>query len=58
MEKWYQEKWNPAMLANYCWQLKRETPATYKKKASVIQLNFVFGRISVFILIQETNRGK
>jgi len=33
IEKRYQGKWIPAMLADYCWTLKRETASTeYKKK--------------------------
>jgi hypothetical protein len=26
MEKWYQGKWSPSMLADYCWTLKRDVP--------------------------------
>lgn len=34
-EKRFQGRWEPAMLADYCWSLIRETPATeYKRKAS------------------------
>jgi hypothetical protein len=34
MEKRYQGNWNPSMLADYCWTLVSETPATdYKRKS-------------------------
>jgi hypothetical protein len=33
MEK-YKVKWNPTMLAEYCWELKRESLDTYKRKSS------------------------
>jgi len=26
MEKWYQGKWTPSMLAEYCWTMKRDVP--------------------------------
>jgi hypothetical protein len=29
-----QVKWNPTLLAHYCWQFKREPPDTYKRKSS------------------------
>ncbi|UYV79127.1 hypothetical protein LAZ67_17001185 [Cordylochernes scorpioides] len=36
MEKRYQCKWSPAMLADYCWTLKRDLPqAKYRKKSTV-----------------------
>jgi hypothetical protein len=35
MEKRYQGKWNPNMLADYCWTLVREAPdVIYKRKSS------------------------
>ena len=34
MEKRYQGKWSPHMLADYCWTLQRETPETaYNRKS-------------------------
>lgn len=34
MEKRYQGKWSPHMLADYCWTLQRETPVTaYNRKS-------------------------
>lgn len=33
MEKRYQGKWNPNMLADYCWTLLKESDSTYKKKS-------------------------
>ncbi|UYV78795.1 hypothetical protein LAZ67_16002799 [Cordylochernes scorpioides] len=36
MEKRYQGKWSPGMLADYCWTLKRGVPqAKYRKKSTV-----------------------
>ncbi|UYV60886.1 PGM3 [Cordylochernes scorpioides] len=36
MEKRYQGKWSPAMLADYCWILKRDlTQAKYRRKSTV-----------------------
>ncbi|UYV82275.1 hypothetical protein LAZ67_21001540 [Cordylochernes scorpioides] len=36
MEKRYQGKWSPAMLADYCWTLKRDLPqAKYRRKSTV-----------------------
>ncbi|UYV82800.1 hypothetical protein LAZ67_22000911 [Cordylochernes scorpioides] len=36
MEKRYQGKWSPAMLADDCWALKRDLPqATYRRKSTV-----------------------
>ncbi|UYV62956.1 hypothetical protein LAZ67_2002615 [Cordylochernes scorpioides] len=36
MEKRYQGKWSPAMLADYCWTLKRDLPqAKYRRKSIV-----------------------
>ncbi|UYV79769.1 hypothetical protein LAZ67_18000591 [Cordylochernes scorpioides] len=36
MEKRYQGKWSPAMLADYCWRLKRDLPqAKYRRKSTV-----------------------
>ncbi|UYV76619.1 hypothetical protein LAZ67_14001482 [Cordylochernes scorpioides] len=36
MEKRYQGKWSPAMLADYCWTLKRDLPqANYRRKSTV-----------------------
>ncbi|UYV70837.1 hypothetical protein LAZ67_8000790 [Cordylochernes scorpioides] len=35
MEKRYQGKWSPAMLADYCWTLKRDLPqAKYRRKST------------------------
>ena len=35
LEKRYQGKWSQAMLADYCWTLKRDTAVTgYKRKSS------------------------
>lgn len=34
MEKRYQGKWSPSMLADYCWNLTRDDPtAVYKRQA-------------------------
>jgi hypothetical protein len=34
MEKQYQGKWSPSMLADYCWTLKRDVPQTkYARKS-------------------------
>ena len=34
MEKRYQGKWNPAMLADYCWNVVRDDPdVEYKRQA-------------------------
>jgi hypothetical protein len=34
MEKRYQGKWSPSMLADYCWTLKRDVPQTkYARKS-------------------------
>ena len=34
MEKRYQGKWNPSMLADYCWNVVRDDPAAeYKRQA-------------------------
>ena len=47
MEKRYQGKWNPSILADYCWNKVRDNPADeYKRQAkSVVQIlnkgNFV-----------------
>jgi hypothetical protein len=35
------EKCYQAMLTNYCWQFRKEIPATYKRKASVKQFTFL-----------------
>ncbi|UYV75986.1 hypothetical protein LAZ67_13002030 [Cordylochernes scorpioides] len=36
MEKRYQGKWSPAMLADDCWALKRDLPqAKYRRKSTV-----------------------
>ncbi|UYV70037.1 hypothetical protein LAZ67_7001547 [Cordylochernes scorpioides] len=36
MEKQYQGKWSPGMLAHYCWTLKKDVPqAKYKRKFTV-----------------------
>ncbi|UYV69212.1 hypothetical protein LAZ67_6002849 [Cordylochernes scorpioides] len=36
MEKRYQGKWSPVMLADYCWTLKRDVPqAKYRRKSTV-----------------------
>ncbi|UYV65083.1 hypothetical protein LAZ67_3003062 [Cordylochernes scorpioides] len=36
MEKRYQGKWSPAMLADYCWTLKRDLPqAKHRRKSTV-----------------------
>lgn len=36
MEKRYQGKWNPIMLADYCWTLRREAVDNiYKRKSKV-----------------------
>jgi len=35
MEKWYQGKRMPIMLADYCWTLKKDIPqAQYSRKSS------------------------
>ena len=31
MEKHFIEKWNPGMLADYCWNIKKEDDALYKR---------------------------
>ena len=34
MEKRYQRKWNPSMLADYCWNVFRDGPAAeYEREA-------------------------
>ncbi|UYV71963.1 hypothetical protein LAZ67_9001368 [Cordylochernes scorpioides] len=36
MEKRFQGKWSPGMLADYCWTLKRDVPqAKYRRKSTV-----------------------
>ncbi|UYV84064.1 hypothetical protein LAZ67_X001034 [Cordylochernes scorpioides] len=36
MEKRYQGKWSPGMLADYCWALKKDVPQTkYRSKSTV-----------------------
>jgi len=43
MEKWYQESWRPIMLANYCWQLERNSSYIQEEsKCKTIQLLCVF----------------
>ena len=32
MEKRYQGKWNPSMLADYCWNVVRDDPAAKYKR--------------------------
>ena len=32
MEKRYQGKWNPSMLADYCWNVFRDDPAAKYKR--------------------------
>jgi hypothetical protein len=32
MEKRYSGKWNPNLLADYCWKLVRETPKNTRHK--------------------------
>ena len=32
MEKRYQGKWNPSMLADYCWNVFRDDAAKYKRQ--------------------------
>ena len=32
IEKRYQGKWNPSMLANYCWNVVRNDPAAEYKR--------------------------
>ena len=34
MEKRYQGKWNPSMLADYCWTLSRDRPDTFYTRKS------------------------
>jgi len=37
MEKWYQGKWSPRKLADYCWTLKRDIPqAKYSIVSSMV----------------------
>lgn len=37
MEQRYQGKWSPAMLADYCWTLKREAvDIIYKRKSNIL----------------------
>ena len=39
MEKRYQEKWSPSMLADYCWTLARDQPElSYNRKAKRMRL--------------------
>ena len=39
MEKRYQEKWNPSILADYCWTLARDQPElSYSRKAKRMRL--------------------
>lgn len=33
MEKRYQGRWDPAMMGDYCWFLKRESNQTYQRKS-------------------------
>jgi hypothetical protein len=35
MEKRYQGKWSPSMLADYCWTLQRDSQETYKRKSAL-----------------------
>ncbi|UYV65646.1 hypothetical protein LAZ67_3004948 [Cordylochernes scorpioides] len=38
MEKRYQGKWSPAMLADDCWALKRDLPqAKYRRKSTIFR---------------------
>lgn len=39
MEKWYQGKWEPNMLADYCWALKRDGPEKEYRKKKIQQEN-------------------
>lgn len=42
-EKRFQGRWEPAMLADYCWSLLRDTPASkYKRTASYSKKNIPF----------------
>ncbi|UYV79714.1 hypothetical protein LAZ67_18000389 [Cordylochernes scorpioides] len=42
MEKRYQGKWSPAMLADYCWTLKRDLPqAKYRRKSTTNEIRAV-----------------
>jgi hypothetical protein len=34
MEKSYQGRWKPSMLADYCWTLIREDPDDYKRRST------------------------
>jgi len=37
MEKWYQGKWSPRKLADYCWTLRRDVPqAKYSIVSSMV----------------------
>ncbi|UYV77336.1 hypothetical protein LAZ67_15000546 [Cordylochernes scorpioides] len=37
MEKRYQGKWSPGMLADYCWTLKKDVPqAKYRRKSTAV----------------------
>ena len=39
MEKRYQGKWSPSMLADYCWTLARDQPQlSYNRKAKRMRL--------------------
>ena len=39
MEQRYQGKWNPSMLADYCWTLARDqSELSYKRKAKRMRL--------------------
>jgi hypothetical protein len=46
MEKRYQGKWSPSMLANYCKTLKRDAPrAKYNRKSTEVTLGSYKGHV-------------
>ncbi|UYV69337.1 hypothetical protein LAZ67_6003267 [Cordylochernes scorpioides] len=48
MEKRYQGKWSPGMLADYCWTLKRDVP-----QAKPISLLPIFGKIFERVILKR-----
>ena len=43
MEKRYQGKWSPSMLADYCWTFRREVPRVkYCRKSSTVTFYLIY----------------
>ena len=58
MEKWYQGKWIPIMLADYCRTLSRNVPrASYSRKLSIVTLQVMY-ILSNIMKIQALNSAQ